>query len=965
MRSKKRTKMGKLAIIASTLAATLALALPAIAQADFGIASFDVRTDADEAGDPYAQAGGHPYSFTTHIEWNNHPDPDNSLLDKPDDEAKDAIVDLPAGFVGNPVATPTCTAVELTNPENRELGGPSTCPVSAQVGTIHIKFSFSDLIPEFGYTFPLFNMTPPVGKAARFGFMAAKTPVYLDAELHADGSQAGGYTISTGARAIPEALQVVANDVTFWGTPADPSHDKHRCNVSFFGFSLQEGCGNAPTPGGGEFPSDAPTVPFLRLSTSCPPAGVGQEWTLDTNPWQDPSASESATVFSHVAPYWPEAPGPQQGPENCDIVPFKPKLAALPSQQSAGSPSGLQVKLTMPTEGLLNPEGIAQSDLKKAVVTLPEGVTVNPSQADGLGVCGPAQYEAAKLGDPGCPSTAKIGTVAIHTPLLNDPVPGAVYIAEPYKNPFNSLLALYIVLESPERGVFLKLAGRVDPDPKTGQLVTTFDDAPQLPFESFEFKFREGPRAPLITPSRCGAYETKAELYPWARPDDPVTSISSFEINRGPNDSPCPQSTPFSPGFSAGTLNNNAGSFSPFLMRLTRQDGEQDMTKFSAVLPPGVVGKLAGVSKCPDSAIALASQKTGIEERESPSCPANSAIGTILAGAGVGSTLVHVPGSMYLAGPYNGAPLSIVVLTPAVAGPFDVGTVITRVALSLDPKTAEVHVDGDRSDPIPHILKGIPLSVREIRVNVDRPEFTINPTSCDPSKVRAKIFGSNFDLFSAADDVAAPLADRFQAASCSSLGFRPKLGLKLKGGTRRGGHPALQATYTPRKGDANIKGLVVRLPRSAFLDQGHIRTICTRVQFAADSCPPAAQYGYIKAWTPLLDDPLEGPVYLRSSNHRLPDLVFDLHGLVDVEVATRIDSVKGGIRATVEDAPDAPISKVLLKMQGAKKGLVINSRNLCGQVNRANVEFEGQNGKVAEGRPELRPDCAGKRGRKR
>ena len=218
---------------------------------------------------------------------------------------------------------------------------------------------------------------------------------------------------------------------------------------------------------------------------------------------------------------------------------------------------------------------------------------------------------------------------------------------------------------------------------------------------------------------------------------------------------------------------------------------------------------------------------------------------------------------------------------------------------------------------------------------------------------------------SPSDDSPVDLSTRYQAANCLNLGFKPSLALNLKGGTKRGGHPGLRAIYTPKKGDANIKGLVVRLPRSAFLDQAHIKTICTRVQFAAKACPKRAQYGYIKAWTPLLDEPLEGPAYLRSSNHKLPDLVFDLHGLVDIEVSVRIDSAHGGIRATLENSPDAPLSKVDLRMQGAKKGLIINSRNLCDSTNRANVEFIGQNGKEFSSNPVMKPECGGGRKGKR
>jgi hypothetical protein len=490
-------------------------------------------------------------------------------------------------------------------------------------------------------------------------------------------------------------------------------------------------------------------------------------------------------------------------------------------------------------------------------------------------------------------------------------------------------------------------------------LVATLEGIPQVPFSHFNFHFREGARAALVSPPSCGTHTTEAKFWPYSDPDNPRTIISSFEITEGVGGGPCPPGgvPPFHPDFEAGSINNNAGSFSPFNMRLVRNDGEQNMTKFSSVLPPGVLGSLAGVAKCPDVAVPTAKSKTGRQELALPSCPANSLIGHTLAGAGVGSALTYVKGYVYLAGPYKGAPLSVIAITPAVAGPFDAGTVVVRLGLDLDPKTAEVSVDGAASDPIPHIIKGIVLKLRDLRVSVDRPNFTLNPTSCDESSAKAKLFGSFLNVIDPGDDVPVNLATRYQAANCLNLGFDPKLGLRLKGGTKRGGHPGLKAVYTPKKGDANIEGLVVRLPRSAFLDQAHIRTICTRVQFAAEACPKAAQYGYIRAWTPLLDEPLQGPVWLRSSNHKLPDLVFDLKGLVDIEVSVRIDSARGGIRATLVDAPDAPLSRVVLNMQGGKKGLIINSRNLCARKSRANVKSTGQNGKEATRNPVMRPQC--------
>jgi hypothetical protein len=399
------------------------------------------------------------------------------------------------------------------------------------------------------------------------------------------------------------------------------------------------------------------------------------------------------------------------------------------------------------------------------------------------------------------------------------------------------------------------------------------------------------------------------------------------------------------------------------------------MTKFSAVLPPGVVGKIAGVAKCPEADIAKAKSRTGPhggqEELSDPSCPASSKIGRTLAGAGVGSQLTYVPGSLYLAGPIGGDPLSVVSVTPALAGPFDAGTVVVRVALTLNPQTAEVEADGSHSDPIPHILKGIPLNVRDLRVYADKPSFTVNPTNCEPSSARATLFGSFLKPLDPSDDVPVGLSTRYQAANCAALGFKPSLQIKLVGGTKRGGHPALTATVVPRPGDANFKSAVVTLPHSAFLDQAHIRTICTRVQFAANGgngagCPPDSVYGHARATSPLLEETLEGPVFLRSSSHNLPDLVVALHGIVDVNLASRIDSFKGGIRSTFESIPDAPVSKFVLEMQGQKKGLIVNSTDICKGSHLLKASLSGQNGRLDQVEPPLAAKCVkGKRHGKR
>ncbi len=905
-----------LLIVALTALLAGVLASPAAAAFDFeGLeASFT-----EEDGGPTSQAGAHPFAFTTTLGFETKPEPALGF-EVPDGSAKDLIITAPPGLAGNPTATPRCTTLEFLKED---------CPFGSQIGTTEITFS------EPGNTDSpaVFNLTPPPGVAAKLGFFVEDAvPVTIEAGVNPNPP----YNIVAKIENVSQALPFYSATTIIWGNPSDPAHNPDR-----------NGCA-------GECATSLPQVPFLTVPRACegPLATI-----FEANPWEAPETLVKDEVLT-------------PGFANCAKLGFAPEIAAQPTSKAASAPTGLDFDLEIDNEGILNPSGIADSDIKKAVVTLPEGVTANPSLAEGLATCSPAAYAAEAIGsDPGedCPDASKIGTVETETPLLKDEVlKGEVFIASQDDNPFNSLLALYMVIKDPELGILVKLAGKVEPDPETGQLTTTFGEpgheVPQFPVSSFHFHFREGGRSPLITPNACGTYETKAVFTPWANPAKPFTATASFQITQGVGGGPCPGAgaPPFDPGLQAGSLSGDAGAHSPFYMRLTRRDGDQDLTRFAAKLPPGVVAKLAGVSQCPAAAIAAAKAKSGRAELAEPSCPASSLIGRALGGAGVGAQLTYVPGKIYFAGPYNGAPLSVVAIVPAVAGPFDVGAIVTQQALRIDPRTAEVLADGAASDPIPHILAGIPLRVRDIRVYVDRPQFTLNPTSCEPFQTLASIWGGGLDVFSPADDSPVSRSARFQASNCAALGFKPRLSLRLKGGTSRGAHPALRGTFAPRPGDANLQEMVLRLPRSAFLDQAHIRTICTRVQFAADNCPAGAVYGQAKAFTPLLEQPLEGPVILRSSDHNLPDFVADLHGLVDVEAVARVDSKRGGIRVTFEDTPDAPISKVIVDMQGGQKGLVINSTNLCAAKRRANARMGAHNGRRHTANPIVRASGCGK-----
>ena len=948
--------------LASTLAATClaSLALAAPAGAAFGLNNFDVTfTEADGSSTP---AGAHPFAMTISLGTNL----DGDLI--PEGWLRDLAFEQIPGLVGDTTAYPRCSAAEFLAPKDGNAGGPPACPLETQIGIIGASAHEGPAIGLWN-TFSLFNVAPPPGVLLRLGFRVATQNVFFDARL----SETPPYNAVGASRNTPQIVNVFGSKAQLWGNPSHPGHNELRgeCgeqsallspgDIEGFQFKQTgESCPVAPRP-----------EPFLTLPTDCSAPLVSRYEALSWNDRDGDGVPDTDEGFRLTH----DSAGNPAVLRECGKLDFLPSIDARPTTRAAQSPTGLDFNLEVDDEGLLSADGRRQAAIRKAVVTLPNGMTANPSLAEGLEVCTEEDLAdetlQAQPGE-GCPEASKIGTLEVETPLVEEPIDGSIFIAEPYENEFGSLIAFYMVFKSRDLGIIFKQSAEGVPDPKTGQLVTIVEDIPQVAvFSRVNLHLREGGRSPLVSPPLCDSdpstpvrdpYRVSAVMTPWSG-GAPHTATSDFEIVSGPNESPCPAAgtPPFEPGFTAGAKSNAAGAFSPFSMRLTRRDGDQDLTRFDATLPPGVVAKLAGVSKCSDAQIARARVKSGKAEQASPSCPAGSRIGGVTGGGGVGSQLTYVRGNVYMAGPFRGASLSAVAIVPAVAGPFDVGTIVYRQALNINPRTGEVSADGADSDPLPHILAGVPISVRDVQVHIDRPEFTLNPTSCDPFATRAAIWGGGVDPFSIADDSPVAREARYQAANCAGLGFKPRLQLRLKGGTERGDHPRLRGTYKPRPGDANLEGLVLRLPRSAFLDQAHIRTICTRVQFAADACPKGAIYGRARAFTPLLSEPLEGPVYLRSSNHNLPDFVASLHGIVDVETVARIDSKRGGIRATFSDIPDAPLTKVVVRMQGGQKGLIINSTDLCAVKHRANARFEGHNGKRHQARPAVGASCGAKK----
>jgi uncharacterized repeat protein (TIGR01451 family) len=909
----------------------------------------------DEDGLPATAAGAHPSQLSVDLGF---------PVENPGDgftgsgHPRDIVVDLPRGLIGNPAATPVlCTEVELTSGNK--------CPEGSQVGVIDLTTTIgkgSGIIVASN----LYAMVPPPGAPAVFGTNAANIGFFLHikGEVRSDSD----YGISTASHDVLAlgGTPIFKVQAQIWGDPSSDAHAQIR------GLCVRTG----EKPGGEPCTVPHQETAFLTAPGDCP--GKPTLFTAQADSWEEPGAQQEASYESA------DLAGEPRSTEACGELAFEPTVKAQPSTSLTDSPSGLDFNLTQPQEVKLS--GRATAALKDATVSFPAGMAVNPSQASGLGACDVSQIGlTTPIGatpihftktPQSCPDAAKIGTVEVTTPLLPqrdaehkvqrdpegkaipEPLKGAVYIAKPFQNPFNSLIAIYITVEDPQTGIVAKLAGKGELDPTTGQITTRFAENPELPLEEIKVHLFGGARGPLVTPPTCTPRAIRAELTPWSAPEAPSETLSdSFTPSAAPSGGPCPTTEaqmPNNPALTAGTLSPAAGKYSPLVFKLTRQDGSQRLAKIDTTLPPGLSARLAGTASCPEAQIAKAKAREqpnqGAAEQADPSCPASSEVGVVTVGAGAGPTPYYTQAHAYLAGPYKGAPLSLAIIAPAVAGPFDLGTVVSRAAIFLDPTTAQGRVV---SDPLPTIIDGIPLDVRSIAMKVSRPDFTLNPTSC-----AEKAFAGS--LTSTLGSAAA-LAERFQVGGCKSLPYKPKLTTRLFGPTHRGAHPRFRVIFTAKPGEANTKRIVLALPKSEFIDQSHFRTICTRVQYAANQCPAGSVYGHVKAISPLLGYPLQGPIYLRSSSHQLPDAVAALRGPASQPIAIdgvgRVDSVNGGLRTTVETVPDAPLTKLIVSLQGAKKGLFQNSTNICKGTHRATVSLTGQNGKTYDTKPLMKADC--------
>jgi hypothetical protein len=891
---------------------------PSLARADFGIQSFSAAP-LNREGQVEERAGAHPYEFKVHVGMNLHQGGEEA----PEGTLRTVVVDLPPGMVGNPLAVPRCTRAEFE-------GVHPDCPANTQVGFARLKVS---TFGEETVVSPVWNLVPPVGSPVSLGVSLDNINGFLEASLRTGEDY--GATVSD--LTIPTGVPIQAVDVSIWGVPSDQSHNPERwCREGIV--LIEGGC-----------KSESRSLPFLTLPTSC----TGPlKTTVHVESLQQPGLVISKSVEST------DQEGEPAGLRDCEAPPFSPAVVVQPQSATTDSPTGLHVNFHIPQSE--DPQGVATSNLRDTDLTLPAGLTVNPSAASGLAACTPAQVGLDQPGPAACPAASKVGAVTVRTPLVDHPLAGTVYLAAQGANPFGSLLALYIAVEDPLTGVIVKQAVELRPDPQTGQLRAATAELPQLPFEDLEFDFSGGPRAPLTTPLSCGSFTATASLAPWSRPDSPVNRTSSFQISSAAAGEPCPASAAAAPtalSFQAGTVSPIAGSYSPLVAKFSRANGSQPLAALNLTLPPGLTARFAGMQECTAAQLARAEARSGLGEgaleQKSPSCPPGSEVGIVNVGAGSGSPY-YVQGHVYLAGPYRGAPLSLVIVTPALAGPFDLGTVVVRAALYVDEATAQGTV---RSDPIPSTLFGIPLQVRSVAVDASRERFTLNPTSCDPMAIAAQAL-TPFAV--------AALSQRFQVGACTALPYAPKLALRFKGPAKRTAHPRVIATLTTKPGEANTSFAQVKLPRAAFLDNAHIGNVCTRVQFAAGAgngaeCPADSVYGRAAATTPLLDHPLTGNVYLRTNPaHKLPDLLLAFSGPpnqpIKFVLAGKTDSVKGALRNTFEYAPDVPVSKFRLELFGGKKGLVILSSGLCANHN-ASLKFRAHNGKEYTAHPKVVASC--------
>jgi hypothetical protein len=889
------------------------------APTEFGVEQLKL-VPTNEDGSLDTQAGSHPFQLTSRLNINNAILPNSNfhgLRDEPLALTKDLHFNLPPGLVGNTQVIPQCTSQEFDELLPGDWNG---CPADTAIGVAVAQVSQL----RGGFTEPLFNLVPSPGEPARFGFSVLHVPIILDTAVRTGGD----YGVVVSVNNISQVYSFFGSQVTFWGVPADPRHDPVR------GWSCLEA---DIKPEFAEFfppcvaPSKPKLTPFLTLPTSCTGPN-GMRTTVQADSWPAPEVIKEGEYTLQ------EGLGGLLGLDGCNQLPFEPSIVAAPDGPAGSTPSGLTVGVHVPQEGALNPTGLSPADVKNTTVALPAGMQISPAGADGLEACSLAEIGLEEHSDPSCPDGSKVATAEIKTPLLPNPLLGEVYLAAQNANPFGSLIAMYIVVKDPVSGVLVKLAGQVSLDPVTGQLVSTFEKTPQLPFEDLTLHFFGSARAPLSTPASCGTYTTQASFVPWSG-DQAVASSSNFEITSGPNGAPCSNPQPFAPGFNAESTNIQAGAFTPFQLTMSRPDADQTLSRIEMQMPPGLLGTLSNVKLC------------GEPQAAQGACGPESLIGETTVSVGLGNDPFTVTGGkVYITTAYGGGQYGLSIVNPAKAGPFDLENtpenhpacdcVVVRASISVDPHTAALSI---KSDPLPTIIGGIPLQIQHVNVSVNREKFTFNPTNCGKTAINATL--------SSTQGVTAPVSTSFQVTNCANLAFKPKFTVSTAGKTSRANGASLHVKLTYPSGpyDANIARVKVDLPKQLPSRLTTLQKACTSAVFNTNpaSCPAASLIGTATATTPVLPVPLNGPVYFVShGGEAFPSLIIVLQGYgttVDLEGSTFIS--KAGITSsTFKTVPDVPVGTFELTLPEGKYSALAANGNLCKSKLAMPTEFLAQNG---------------------
>jgi hypothetical protein len=971
------------ALILATFVSLVLMATPAMAE-EFGLQSFAIGAQLTKEGTPDVQAGSHPYSLTTTF-----------LLNLPTEgNLRDVKLELPPGFVGNPNATPHCGYQTFVK---RECSGETVVGVAVTYVT-----NVTTPLEVNAISNPVFSLVAPTGVAAEFGYLAVgKVPVFLQTSVRTGAD----YGLTTIAPELAQAVNVAASKITIWGVPADPAHNllrgsclrsvsMHLAPVDEEGEGLREGEDEVEGPVGpyggvnvetgaaliqptkiseetGGCATQAPQVPLLTNPTSC---GQPRTATLSVDDWEEPGNSEGSRTKSFTMP---EISG-------CEKLDFSPTIGVTTDGSAGSTPTGLNVAVHVPQETTENPDGKAEADVKDTTVTLPAGMQLSPSAADGLQACSNAQigFEGYKELDesgtqsaifspnaPSCPDASKVANVKIKTPLLEGELEGSVYLAAPQnfaglpENPFGSLVAMYLVAEEPKAGVLIKVAGRVElGEPGVanglapGQIRTSFENTPQLPYSDLKLEFYGTDRAPLATPAQCGSYGTEASFTPWSSNTSVGVSSKPFEITSGPvletasgpQATPCPGGPlPFSPSLTSGTTNNNAGGFSNLATTFSREDGQQSLSGITLHYPPGLSGILAGIPLC------------GEAQANAGTCSSASEIGETIVSVGQGNDPFSVTGGkVYLtekiAGSPSDAPFGLSIVNPAQAGPFDLQEgrpVVIRATIEVNPTTAALTVTttndggGGGLGGIPNIIDGIPLQIKHVNVNITRSGFTFNPTSCNPAQVEGTI--------DSAEGASASVKVPFQVTNCQALKFTPKFAVSTQGKTSKADGASLTAKLTEpsevQGSQANIAKVKVELPKSLPSRLTTLQKACTNAQFEANpaGCPSESKIGYATVNTPLLPVPLTGPaIFVSHGGEAFPSLTMVLQGYgVKIDLVGTTYISKAGITSTTfKTVPDVPFSTFELTLPEGKYSALAANGNLCTQKLTMPTEFIAQNG---------------------